>query len=242
MMQKLLKIVIQKLPMDKNGELIFDVDEALDIHSNAVAMLKNAIGVDVLTTFADIDVADLSDSANTTTKDELLKVERAVYNESGTAHNLFNSESNLSLEKSILNDEASIRNLIKQIQAFYDRTIKKFNTNKKYNFKFKMLETTIHNYKDLSKLYKEQTQMGYSKMLPQIALGHTQSEILATSHFENNILNLTEIMIPPLMSSTMSSEQVLSNKKTNIEEKKVGRPEKEDSQKSDKTIANKESM
>lgn len=242
MMQKLLKIVIQKLPMDKNGELIFDVDEALDIHSNAVAMLKNAIGVDVLTTFADIDVADLSDSASTTTKDELLKVERAVYNESGTAHNLFNSESNLSLEKSILNDEASIRNLIKQIQAFYDRTIKQFNTNKKYNFKFKMLETTIHNYKDLSKLYKEQTQMGYSKMLPQIALGHTQSEILATSHFENDILNLTEIMIPPLMSSTMSSEQVLSNKNLKTEQNEVGRPEKEDSQKSDKTIANRESM
>jgi hypothetical protein len=35
-MQKLLKIVIQKLPLDKNGDLIFDVDEAKDIHNNAV--------------------------------------------------------------------------------------------------------------------------------------------------------------------------------------------------------------
>jgi hypothetical protein len=35
-MQKLLKIVVQKLPMDKNGDLIFDVDEARDIHNNAV--------------------------------------------------------------------------------------------------------------------------------------------------------------------------------------------------------------
>lgn len=45
----------QKLPLDKNGDLIFDVDEARDIHNNAVAMLKRAIGVDVLTTFADIE-------------------------------------------------------------------------------------------------------------------------------------------------------------------------------------------
>ena len=35
-MQKLLKIIIQKLPLDKNGDLIFDVEEAADIHNNAV--------------------------------------------------------------------------------------------------------------------------------------------------------------------------------------------------------------
>jgi len=28
MAQKLLRIIIQKLPLDKNGDLIFDVDEA----------------------------------------------------------------------------------------------------------------------------------------------------------------------------------------------------------------------
>jgi hypothetical protein len=57
--------------MDKNGDLIFDVDEAHDIHNNAVAMLKRAVGVDVLTTFADIDVADMQDKNSTTTSDDL---------------------------------------------------------------------------------------------------------------------------------------------------------------------------
>jgi len=28
MAQKLLRIIIQKMPLDKNGDLIFDVDEA----------------------------------------------------------------------------------------------------------------------------------------------------------------------------------------------------------------------
>jgi hypothetical protein len=60
-------------------------------------------------------------------------------------------------------------------------------------------------------MYKEQTQLGYSKMLPQIALGHSQSFILNTAHFENEILHLSEIMIPPLMSSTMSSSDILGN-------------------------------
>jgi hypothetical protein len=173
-MQKLLKIVVQKLPMDKNGDLIFDVDEAKDIHDNAVHMLSRAIGVDVLTTFADIESIDMSDKNTSTTVDDLEKVERAVFNSIGSSRNLFNTDGNLSLEKSILNDESSVRNLLLQFGMFFDRVTRSLNTQKKkYNFKLYMLETTQYNYKDLSKMYKEQTQLGYSKMLPQIALGHS---------------------------------------------------------------------
>ena len=251
-MQKLLKIIVQKLPMDKNGDLIFDVDEARDIHNNAVEMLKRAIGVDVLTTFTDVDSIDLSDKNTTASQDDLEKVERTVYNNLGISKNIFNTDGNLSLEKSILNDESTVRNLLLQFNMFMDRVIKKKNTNiKKYNFKIYFLETTQYNYQALSKLYKEQTQLGYSKMLPQIALGHSQSFILNTAHFENEVLHLSEIMIPPLMSSTLSSEDILGKKDSNAssnsqnnsgtkkistESKTVGRPEKADDQKSEKTI------
>ena len=257
-MQKLLKIIVQKLPMDKNGDLIFDVDEARDIHNNAVEMLKRAIGVDVLTTFTDVDSIDLSDKNTTASQDDLEKVERTVYNNLGISKNIFNTDGNLSLEKSILNDESTVRNLLLQFNMFMDRVIQKKNTNsKKYNFKIYFLETTQYNYQNLSKLYKEQTQLGYSKMLPQIALGHSQSFILNTAHFENEVLHLSEIMIPPLMSSTLSSEDILGKKDSNetsktqtnlgtkknpAESKSAGRPEKADDQKSEKTIQNKESM
>jgi hypothetical protein len=107
-----LKIIIQKMPIDKNGDLIFDVDEAQALHNNAVRMLGKAIGIDVLTTFADVDVADLADKSAVTSIDELEKVERTVYNESGTAQNLFNTDGNIALEKSILDDEANLYGLI----------------------------------------------------------------------------------------------------------------------------------
>lgn len=257
-MQKLLKIIVQKLPMDKNGDLIFDIDEARDIHNNAVEMLSRAIGVDVLTTFTDVDSIDLSDKNTTASQDDLEKVERTVYNSLGISKNIFNTDGNLSLEKSILNDESTVRNLLLQFNMFMDRVIKRKNTNsRKYNFKIYFLETTQYNYQALSKLYKEHTQLGYSKMLPQIALGHSQSFILNTAHFENEVLHLSEIMIPPLMSSTLSSEDILGKKdsdkssnsqnnsgtkKVSAETKQVGRPEKADDQKSEKTIQNKESM
>jgi hypothetical protein len=136
-------------------------------------MLSRTVGVDVLTTFADIEAVNLADRQTATSTDDLEKVERAVFNALGTSQNLFNTDGNMSLEKSILNDESSIRNLLFQFNIFFNRLSKKKSGNKKYNFVFSMLETTQYNYKELSKLYKEQTQMGYSKMLPQIALGHS---------------------------------------------------------------------
>lgn len=252
-MQKLLKIVVQKLPLDKNGDLIFDIDEAQDIHRNAVEMLSNAVGVDVLTSFADIDSIDISDKATSTTNDELEKVERSLYNAFGTSQNLFNASGNLATTNSILNDEAMCRTLLLQFTAFYDYVTQMMSSNpKKWKFRLYMLETTQYNYKELSKMYKEQTQLGYSKMLPQIALGQSQSFIINSCKFENEVLKLHEIMIPPLMSSTMSSEDILGkreNSNTAKNQKSIegevaetGRPEKSDEEKSDKTLANKESM
>ena len=129
-----------------------------------------------------------------------------------------------------------------------DRIVARKNLNaRKYNFKFYFLETTQYNYQNLAKTYKEQTQLGFSKMLPQIALGHSQSFILNSAVFENEILHLSEIMIPPLMSSTLNGEDILGNRNSssssqNQNNNEAGRPEKSDDQKSEKTIANRESM
>ena len=254
MAQELLKIIIQKMPIDKNGDLVFDVDEAQQLHNNAVQMLSKAIGLDVLTTFADVEVATMADSRTTTTKDDLEKVERTVFNEAGVSQMQFNTDGNIALEKSILNDEATLWNLIQQFEDFLNVILEKFNKSpKKWYFRAQILPTTIYNKTEMAKLYKEQTQLGYSKMLPQIALGQTQSAILQNAYFENDILDLVNVFIPPLMSSTMNAEVLNRNKSPGqttggsisqggTGNEGAGRPEKANDEKSAKTIANKESM
>ena len=84
-------------------------------------------------------------------------------------------------------------------------------------------------------------------MLPQIALGQSQSSILATAHFETEVLDLVNLFIPPMMSSTMNADALnqVNNSKgavPKIEEKQVGRKELDDDKKSDKTLQNRESM
>ncbi len=253
MAQKLMKIIIQKMPLDKNGDLIFDPDEIKEMHTNAVRMLTRAIGVDVLTTLADVDVADMSDRGTTTTVDELAKVERTVYNEAGTSQQQFNSDNNTALNNSILNDEASMYNLLVQFESFLNMLLEPFNKSpKRCYYQAQFLTTTIYNYKDLAKLYKEQAQMGYNKMLPQVALGQTQSSVLANAYFENDILDLVRVFVPPLTSNTMNAEALQQRSAASRKQGKngegtstgegAGRPEKEDNEKSEKTLQNKESL
>ena len=142
-----------------------------------------------------------------------------------------------------------MRNLLLQFDIFFDKIVEKKSTNKKFNFRLCMLETTQYNYKESSKYYKELMNSGLSKFMPMVSLGHAQSSVLNLAYFENEILNLPAMMIPPLMSSTMNGEDILGTREQNTQsnsqnnsEGGVGRPKKEESELSEKTIQNKESM
>jgi hypothetical protein len=246
MRQQLLKIIVQKMPIDKNGDLIFDVDEANALHKNAVAMLGKSIGVDVLTTFAEVDSIDLSDKGNVSSVDQLDKVERTVFNSAGVSQMQFNTDGNIALEKSIANDEAMMSDLLLQFEEYAQSLLAPFNKNpKRLRYKVQMLPTTIYNYKEISSLYKEHTMLGYSKLLPQVALGQAQTTIIASAYFENELMNLDELFVAPQMSSTMSSKDKDSgsdsNKTSLPSQDKGGRPPKADGEKSEKTIQNIES-
>lgn len=233
MLQQILKIIIQKMPIDKNGDLIFDVSEAQQLHANAVAMLGDAVGVDVLTTFADVKVADMADNSAVSSVDQLDKVERTVYNEAGTGKNLFNAEGNLALEKSIANDEATMSSLIRQFESFANSLLSQFNRNpRRVTYEVQILPTTVYNYKDMAKSYKELATLGFSKLLPQVALGQSQSSVIMTAYFENDFMDLADVFEPLKSSNTMSGSDSGST---------GGRPPLADDEKSDKTIQNMES-
>lgn len=236
------------MPIDKNGDLIFDVQEANALHNNAVAMLGDAVGMSVLTTFADVDVADLSDRSTLTSVDDLERVERSLYNEAGVSQKQFNTDGQTALDKSIANDEATMTDLLLQFRRYAERLLAAFNKNpKRLRYSVAILPTTIYNYKDLSKIYKEQTQIGFSKLLPQVALGMSQHEIIETAYFENGMLSLNDLFVPPQMSSTMSGTKAANSSGNETTKKKDddaqsgsqgGRPQKPDDEKSEKTIRN----
>lgn len=243
MMQQIIKILVQKFPLDKNGDLIFDTNEMQQLHSNAVTMLQDAIGVDVLSTVADVDIEDMADNSKTTTIDQLEKAERAVYNEAGTGQNLFNSDGNLSLQYSISNDEATMTSLVLRFEEYVQSIVDRHGRNlRNVRFVAHILPTTVYNYQDLATQYKEMTAIGFSKLLPQVALGQSQSSVIMTAYFENNLLHLNDIFVPPASSATTSgnSDGATSEKVVESQDE-GGRPALDDDDKTDKTISNQSS-
>lgn len=235
MEQQLTKILVQKFPLTKTGEIIFDVDDMNSFHNMAVAMLSGATGVDVLSTLADISVEDMADNSASSRQDQLEKVERGVFNSAGVSRGMFNPEGNIAMDKNISKDEAAMSDLLYQFESYSQTLLEPYNKRPEVmEFKVQILPTTAFNYQKLSDLYKSQTMMGFSKLLPQVALGHSQCSIISAAVFENKILSLGDVFVAPQLGSTISAGSAPSSGK-------VGRPEKDDSEKSDKTIKNLES-
>ena len=138
----------------------------------------------------------------------------------------FNTSGNLALVKSTANDEATMSDLLYQFESFGQMIIRKYNKYpKKVYYQFQLLPTTVYNYKDLSKQYKEQTMLGFSKLLPQVALGQSQTSVISSTMSGNQ-------------SSNGSSGGSSATAKAASDSDNMGRPELEDDQKSDKTLAN----
>ena len=53
--EEIRKVIVQKIPHLNDGRLLFEPDEAVEIHSGAVGMVRNNKNTSVLTTYADVD-------------------------------------------------------------------------------------------------------------------------------------------------------------------------------------------
>lgn len=230
--QDLYKLLIQSLPLDKNNELVFDMDEMNEIHNNATKMVSTTPGVNVLTSPAKIDVANLQDT-RAVNGDSVGKVERGVFVEAGVSPMIFATDGNIALAQSILNDASILLNtLLPQFEAWLNEIIGAFSPNKKYSFSIWLPPLTHYNREAEYGRYKEMASLGYSKTVVAMTIGMKQKDFLHLLSFENDILKLNDKMIPLSTSYTTPSDS--SNG--------AGAPTKTQDQKSDKTLANEASQ
>lgn len=246
LLQQIQKILIQKFELDKNGQIPFTMKELQRLNQNAIDMVGDAVGVSVLSTVADVSLEDMSNDGQESL-DSVQTAENTVYNNFGISDNLFNTDGNLALEKSITVDESYVKPLLLQFEQFLNNYIEWKFSKKELKFRLKMLTTTIFNYQTMSDKYKDLTKIGFSRFLPMVALGHTQKEVTSMAKLEQQIMELDNWMLPPFSSNTMSSDTWSDIKELQQQggiqkaDSTGGRPETPDEQKSEKTIANKES-
>lgn len=229
--EQLYNLIIQKVPLTKEGEFIFDMEEAKAMHQNASGIFRETNKTDVLTTFGDMDMLNLNESQSEPV--DLDSWKKDIYSDLGISSQLFSTEGNLALEKSLMVDESLIYYLVEKFDSWLNHIIgMRFNrTPTKYYFKLWIPPITHNNRIEMSKHYKELATLGYSKFLPALALGQSQLLMMATASFENEILELNNIMKPLQSSHTAAAAGG----------GKGGRPPLDNSEKSDKTIQNQNS-
>lgn len=251
--QEVSKILVQQFKTDKDGSPIVDFPTMQTFHNNTASMLQDHAGVDVITTLAEVSVQDLQSKAETASNNPVTKSTETVYNSAGVSGELMNSTSSGSLNRSIAVDESLIYDLLLQFEEFLNirinKNVKKFLPEgtsvadvRKFRFRLTVLPVTHYNREQMIKWYKEQTTIGYSKFLPPIALGQRQSDVMSSLYFENDVLGLVNLMQPPVSSNTMSSAAINARSGNKSEGGEAGRPEKSEDERSEKTIANRESL
>lgn len=207
---ELYKLLIQRMPIDNKGELVFQLEEVADIHASTASMLEELDTVDVLTTFGETSLESLQDTtAASQSADRIEKYLASAYNALGRSSMLFNAEGSAALAYSIQKDEA----LMISINNIYASWIKyqvnqRFATSTCY-FDFSILPTTIFNQKEVQGQYFQAAQYGYSKMQAGVAVGIKQMNQLSLMSFENDFLKMSEKMVPLQSSYTSSNKDIV---------------------------------
>jgi hypothetical protein len=146
---ELYKLLIQRMPIDNNGELVFELEEVENIHAGVAEMLRDLDTVDVLTTFGETTLENLQDSsAASQSADRIDKYAKNAWNALGRGSILFNAENSSTLAYSIKKDES----LMKSYLNMYSTWIR-FQINTRFSrtgltFDFEILPTTMFNIKD----------------------------------------------------------------------------------------------
>ena len=227
--EEIRKILVQKIPHLQDGRLLFEPDEAAEMHAGAVGMLKGNKNISVLTTYADVD-AVVSKTTGESTSKTLEQIEKNIYAQAGVSGQIFSSTGSSTLDASIKNDIALMMYLANKFSRFITNSINRIYGNTNITFKYQILPVSIHNMDKFVDQSFKLSGSGYSYLLPVVALGLSQRDIVNLKELENDVLKLGEKLIPLSSSYTQSSDNP------------TGRPKLDDSKKAEKTIKNEESL
>ena len=228
-LEEIRKIIVQKIPHLTDGQLLFEPDEALEMHRGAVNMMHGNKNLSILTTYADVD-AIVSKTTAENVSTSLDKMLQNIYSEAGASTQIFSPTGSQALETSIRNDTALMMVLGTKYSRFISYIINKLFANSNITFKYSILPITYYNQSDYIKDSFKLAQSGYSFLIPALASGLSQRELSNVKELENDLLELQNKLIP------------LSSAYTQTGNGEVGRPRLATEDKSLKTIQNEESL
>ena len=247
------KIIVQQIPHLADGRLLFEPDEAEEIHAGTVGMLKGNKNVSVLTTYADVS-AITSKTTDESSDNLLTRAEQDIYAQAGVSGQIFASTGSGTLDTSLTNDLAFMMYFVNKAAIYITNVVNEKFGNSNITFKYQFAPISYYNASSFLEDSFKLVGSGYSALMPSLALGLTQKDLVNIKDLENNVLKLGDKLKPLATSYTQSNSDQKEEK--NEEEKseeekepisidtdpdKGGRPSLKQGEKTEKTIQNEES-
>lgn len=202
-LQSLKKILTQKVGTD-GMRLVFEPEEAEEMHEGVLQMLRDNPDVDVVTTYNEINLLDLSSEDDDTTA--VKDVQDLIYEAAGVSKELFCATTDAGLEMSLDNDLAMMMILSRKFAHFFTVLINnKFNS-KKIKFKFLILPISYYNNDEYTSRAKDLAAFGYSFLTPILSTGIDQTSLADLKDLENELLELDEVLKPLQSAYTQSGK------------------------------------
>lgn len=236
-LEEIKKIIVQQIPHLQDGRLLFEPDEAAEMHKASVDMMKKNKNVSVLTTYADVEAIQsktTSDVNNTTLKQML----QNIYAQAGVSSEIFASTSSTTLPTSLKKDLALMMSLANKYSVFITFILNTLYQNSNISFKYNILPVSYFNEDEYIQTTFKLATYGYSYLLPAIALGLSQKDLGDLKDLENDVLKLGDKLKPLSSANTQSSSKVSSDSPTD----EGGRPVVKIEEKAEQTIKNEESI
>lgn len=251
--EEIRKIIVQKIPHLNDGRLLFEPDEAAEMHEGSVEMMSGNKNVRVLTSYGEVSAIASNTSADRT-ESTLTRMEQNIYAQAGVSGQIFASTGSSSLESSLNNDLALMMVLANKFSRFITNMLNNNFGNGNVTFKYTIMPITYQNAADFADMSFKLVGSGYSALLPALALNMTQRDLVSIKDLENDVLKLGDRLKPLSTSYTQTSDpKEGGDEKTgdgkDPKEEPVdtnpaegGRPAKKDKDKADKTIENEKSL
>lgn len=227
-LEEIRKIIVQKIPHLNDGQLLFEPDEAVEMHQGAVGMMSKNKNLSILTTYADVD-AIISKTSADTVSNSLEKMQQNIYSNAGASPLLFAPTGVQALLVSITNDMSFMMILGNKYSRFITWIVNQLFSTPSLTFTWQLLTVSYYNQKDFIDESLKLAQSGYSFLLPSIASGVSQRSLTSIKELENDVLDLGSVLIPLSSSYTQSTGE-------------VGRPKKDLEDKAQKTIQNEDAI
>ena len=197
------RIITQEIPHD-GLNLVFEPEEAAEMHEGVLDMIANNPDADVITSYGKVGMLDLSGDVGE--KTDVEQAQQLIYDSAGVSKELFSAASEAGLQFSLNNDLSMMMVLGKKFSHFFTALLNNKFGNRKLSFKLLILPVSFYNAYEYTSKAKDLAAFGYSFLMPIVATGLDQTSLADLKTLENEVLDLDEVLKPLQSAYTQSGK------------------------------------